>query len=69
MTALHRLHPDLRIYQTEQECGDGRNDWRYARYGWGLMKQFLHAGANAYAVLECVAVGWRSKVGGRRTLK
>ena len=40
--------PDLRIYQTEQECGDGRNDWRHARYAWPLMKQFLRNGANAY---------------------
>ena len=48
ITALHRLHPDLRIYQTEQECGDGQNDWRHARYAWRLMKQFLGNGANAY---------------------
>lgn len=46
--AVHKAHPDLRIYQTEQECGDGLNDWRYARYAWGLMKRFFGAGANAY---------------------
>jgi len=46
--ALHRLHPELRIYQSEQECGDGRNDWRQARYAWRLMKHFLSNGANAY---------------------
>jgi glucosylceramidase len=45
---LHRDHPDLRIFQTEQECGDGRNDWRYARYAWTLMKEFLGGGASAY---------------------
>ena len=48
VAALHRLHPGLRIYQTEQECGDGRNDWRHARYAWSLMKQFFRNGANAY---------------------
>jgi glucosylceramidase len=48
VAALHRLHPELRIYQTEQECGDGRNDWRHARHAWSLMKQFLTNGANAY---------------------
>lgn len=48
VAALHRLHPDLRIYQTEQECGDGRNDWRHARYAWRLMKHFLGNGATAY---------------------
>lgn len=45
---IHREHPDLPIYQTEQECGDGRNDWRYARYAWGLMRNFFTDGAGAY---------------------
>jgi glucosylceramidase len=45
---VHRDHPDLRVYQTEQECGDGRNDWRYARYAWTLMRHFLTHGASAY---------------------
>jgi glucosylceramidase len=45
---LRRDHPELRIYQTEQECGDGRNDWRYARYSWRLMRDFLNNGASAY---------------------
>ncbi|WP_433062982.1 glycoside hydrolase family 30 protein [Dactylosporangium sp. CS-033363] len=48
VAVLHRLYPRLRIYQTEQECGDGRNDWRYARYTWTLMRHFLRNGANAY---------------------
>lgn len=48
IAALHRLHPELRLYQTEQECGDGRNDWRYARYAWRLMRHFFANGANAY---------------------
>ncbi|WP_180359618.1 glycoside hydrolase family 30 beta sandwich domain-containing protein [Miniimonas arenae] len=46
--ALPFLHPELRIYQTEQECGDGCNDWRYARYSWDLMTRFLLGGASAY---------------------
>ena len=48
VTVLHRDYPELRIFQTEQECGDGRNDWRYARYAWTLMKEFLGGGASAY---------------------
>lgn len=48
VAALHRLHPELRLFQTEQECGDGRNDWRQARYAWRLMKHFLSNGVNAY---------------------
>ncbi len=46
--AIHRAHPTLPIYQSEQECGDGRNDWRYARYSWSLMKQYLRNGTTGY---------------------
>lgn len=46
--SINGRYPGLRIYQTEQECGDGRNDWRYCRYAWTLMKHFLRSGANAY---------------------
>jgi glucosylceramidase len=45
---IHRRYPHLRLYQTEQECGDGRNDWRYCRYAWTLMKHYLRNGAGAY---------------------
>jgi len=45
---IHRDHPDLAVWQSEQECGDGKNDWRYARYLWTLMKTYLGNGASAY---------------------
>ena len=45
---LHERYPHLKIYQTEQECGDGKNDWEFCRYAWELMKLYLHSGANAY---------------------
>ncbi|GAA3797978.1 glycoside hydrolase family 30 protein [Cellulomonas soli] len=45
---VHRDHPELRVYQTEQECGDGLNDWRYCRYSWGLMRHYFSHGAGAY---------------------
>ena len=45
---IHWSHPELRIYQSEQECGDGKNDWRYARYAWGMMRHYVNNGANAY---------------------
>ena len=45
---IHRDRPSLPIYQTEQECGDGRNDWRFCRYAWKLMKRFFDDGAGAY---------------------
>lgn len=45
---IHRDYPKLRLYQSEQECGDGRNDWRYCRYTWSLMKHYLRNGASGY---------------------
>jgi glucosylceramidase len=45
---IHIRYPDLKLYQTEQECGDGANDWRYCRWAWTLMKIFLQNGASAY---------------------
>jgi glucosylceramidase len=41
-------YPQLRIYQSEQECGDGRNEWSYAGYCWGLMKHYLERGVAGY---------------------
>jgi glucosylceramidase len=48
IAGIHRRYPELRLYQTEQECGDGKNDWRYCRYAWTLMKHYLRSGASAY---------------------
>lgn len=45
---LARNHPSLRFYMSEQECGDGKNDWRYARYVWSLMKHYLSSGCTGY---------------------
>ncbi|MFM2033318.1 MAG: hypothetical protein RLZZ297_2083 [Chloroflexota bacterium] len=48
IAGVARAHPDLQLYQTEQECGDGKNDWRYARHAWQLMKHFFSNGVHAY---------------------
>lgn len=45
---VHHVHPELKIYQSEQECGDGRNDWRYARYAWTMMRHYFRNGASVY---------------------
>lgn len=46
--AVHRKYPGMTLYQSEQECGDGKNDWNYCRYAWTLMKHYLLNGTNAY---------------------
>ncbi len=45
---IHTRYPDLTLYQTEQECGDGNNDWKYCCYSWNLMKHYLKNGASSY---------------------
>ena len=45
---IHEKYPNLKIYQTEQECGDGANDWAHTRHAWDLMKTYLGNGANVY---------------------
>ncbi|MDR1762963.1 MAG: beta-glycosidase [Dysgonamonadaceae bacterium] len=45
---IHKNYPELAIYQTEQECGDGKNDWEGCVYSWDLMKHYFGNGANVY---------------------
>jgi glucosylceramidase len=46
--SIHENYPILTLYQSEQECGNGKNDWKYCEYTWTLMKHYLTNGANAY---------------------
>ncbi|MBC6989549.1 glycoside hydrolase family 30 protein [Hymenobacter sp. BT491] len=48
IAGIHERYPNLTLYQSEQECGDGKNDWKYCVYTWSLMKHYLSSGANAY---------------------
>ncbi|OIR07615.1 O-glycosyl hydrolase family 30 [mine drainage metagenome] len=45
---IHKKYPKLTLYQSEQECGNGKNDWKYAKYTWDLMKHYFNNGASAY---------------------
>jgi glucosylceramidase len=48
LPAIRREFPALSIYQSEQECGDGKNSWSYTSYCWQLMKHYFRHGACAY---------------------
>jgi glucosylceramidase len=48
IAAAHKKYPEMELYQSEQECGDGKNDWTYCSYAWSLMKHYLLNGANGY---------------------
>ncbi len=45
---IHRRYPEMTLYQTEQECGNGQNDWEGCEYSWELMKHYLKNGVNVY---------------------
>lgn len=40
--------PELKLMQTENECGDGNNTWDYARYVFNLIRHYFANGVNSY---------------------
>jgi len=48
VAGIHQRYPQMKLYQTEQECGNGRNDWEGAVHSWKLMKQYLENGVSVY---------------------
>ncbi|MBR5432743.1 MAG: beta-glycosidase, partial [Bacteroidales bacterium] len=48
LPALHAEYPDLPCYMTEQECGNGANDWAGVLHSWELMKHYLSNGCQGY---------------------
>lgn len=56
----------ISLMMTEQECGDGKNDWKGAAHSWDLMKHYLSNGVSIYEYWnislkdDCVSRwGWR----------
>jgi glucosylceramidase len=45
---VNKKYPDLKLMQTETECGDGSNDWAAAEHTFELMKHYFNNGANSY---------------------
>lgn len=48
LPGIRERYPALTLYQTEQECGDGKNDWKGAMYAWRLIQYYLTHGVSAY---------------------
>ena len=49
--AVQRTHeswPEIKLMQTENECGDGKNSWEYAHYVFRLFRHYFTNGVNAY---------------------
>jgi glucosylceramidase len=45
---VHEKYPEMRLMQTETECGNGSNDWSAAEHTFNLMKHYFNNGANSY---------------------
>lgn len=48
LPTIHKEYPNLEMFQTEQECGDGKNDWAGFLHSWDLMKHYLNNGVSVY---------------------
>lgn len=48
LPVIHQRYPHLTLYATEQECGNGLNNWEGAMHSWNLMKEYFRGGVNAY---------------------
>ena len=40
--------PELKLMQTENECGDGLNTWEYAQYVFKLLRHYINNGVTSY---------------------
>lgn len=40
--------PEVKLMQSENECGDGKNTWEYAHYVYRLFRHYLSNGVNSY---------------------
>ncbi len=48
LPVIYKEHPELTFIQTEQECGNGVNDWAQAFHAWDLMTHYLGNGVSIY---------------------
>lgn len=48
LPGIHQRYPTMKLYQSEQECGDGKNDWNGVVHSWDLMKHYLNNGVSVY---------------------
>ena len=48
LPGMHAEFPELPCYMTEQECGNGANDWKGAMHAWDLMREYITNGCQGY---------------------
>jgi glucosylceramidase len=50
--------PQIRLMQSENECGFGDNTWEYARYMWTMLKHYIGNGAESYIYWNLILEPW-----------
>mgnify|MGYP003047919133 FL=1 len=48
IATVRTQYPHMRLLQTEQECGDGKNDRKGLVHSWNLLKHFIDNGVSVY---------------------
>jgi glucosylceramidase len=52
--AVRIRYPNIKLMQSETECGDGSNDWKAAEYTFSLMKHYFENGVSVYSFWNSV---------------
>lgn len=50
----HEAFPEMRLLQTENECGDGKNTWGYMEYMFDMMRHYFKHGVEGYTYWNMV---------------
>ena len=50
--------PQIRLMQSENECGFGDNTWEYAKYVWTMLKHYISNGAESYLYWNMILEPW-----------
>ena len=48
LPGINKRYSNLKLIQSEQECGNGKNDWKGVLHSWDLMKHYLNNGVSVY---------------------
>jgi glucosylceramidase len=51
---VHKKYPQMKLMQSETECGNGSNDWAAAEYTFSLMKHYFENGVSVYTFWNSV---------------
>lgn len=48
LPTIYKIYPDIDLVMSEQECGNGLNNWEGAMHSWDLQRHYLSNGVTQY---------------------